>query len=125
MSAAPAYANLRANALLTLDGAMGHTTEVLSGDYNSSLSTSSPHQIWSAAMVVNSLLRGMMGLSANAYEKKLTIEPHVPANWDRFSAENVHVGVDTLLFNYSRFENEGIIVLETGSTAGSARSSLT
>lgn len=116
--AAPAYANLRANALLALDGAIGHTTEVLSGDYYASLSTSSPHQIWSAAMVVSSVLRGMMGLSVNAQERKLTIEPHVPANWNRFSIENVHIGTDTLLFNYSKFENE-VIVLETGLTAGS------
>ena len=29
----PAYANLRANALLALDGSPGHVTEVLSGDY--------------------------------------------------------------------------------------------
>src|SRR5258708_6042070 len=29
----PAYANLRANALLALDGSLGHVTEVLSGDY--------------------------------------------------------------------------------------------
>jgi glycogen debranching enzyme len=118
--AAPAYANLRANALLALDGAMGHTTEVLSGDYYSSLSTSSPHQIWSAAMVVTSMLRGMMGLSVNAQERKLTIAPHVPANWDHFSAENVHVGAETLLFKYSRFESEGVIVLEAGLTSGSA-----
>ena len=40
----PAYANLRANALLALDGSLGHVTEVLSGAYYQSLSTSSPHQ---------------------------------------------------------------------------------
>src|SRR6266436_9371044 len=40
----PAYANLRANALLALDGSLGHVTEVLSGDYYQPLSTSSPHQ---------------------------------------------------------------------------------
>ena len=28
----PAYANLRANSLLALDGSLGHVTEVLSGD---------------------------------------------------------------------------------------------
>src|SRR3984885_8425815 len=43
----PAYSNLRANALLALDGSLGHVTEVLSGDYYQPLSTSSPHQIWS------------------------------------------------------------------------------
>ncbi len=48
-----AYENLRANALLALDGSLGHVTEVLSGDVYQPLSTSSPHQIWSAAMVVS------------------------------------------------------------------------
>src|SRR5881398_515441 len=62
----PAYANLQANALLALDGSPGHVTEVLSGDYYQPLSTSSPHQIWSAAMVVSPLLRGMFGLHADA-----------------------------------------------------------
>src|SRR6266851_2308243 len=54
-----AYENLRANALLTFDGSLGHVTEVLSGDYYQPLSTSSPHQIWSAAMVISPILRGI------------------------------------------------------------------
>ncbi len=89
---APAYANLRANALLALDGAMGHTTEVLSGDYYSSLSTSSPHQIWSAAMVVDPLLRGMLGLSADSVARSLTVSTHIPANWHSFTVHNIPVG---------------------------------
>src|SRR5437660_1312022 len=47
--ALPAYSNLRANALLAWEGSLGHVTEVLSGDYHQSLSTSSPHQVWSAS----------------------------------------------------------------------------
>src|SRR5437588_451368 len=35
----PAYENLRANALLAFDGSLGHVTEVLSGDFYQSLST--------------------------------------------------------------------------------------
>jgi len=61
----PAYANFRANALLGLDGSLGHVTEVLSGSYYQSLATSSPHQIWSAAMVVSPLLRRHVGLRAD------------------------------------------------------------
>ena len=45
---------------------LGRTTEVLSGDYYTQLSTSTPHQIWSSAMVISPLLRGMMGLEVNA-----------------------------------------------------------
>src|SRR5713101_1883395 len=113
----PAYANLRANALLALDGSLGHVTEVLSGDYYQPLSTSSPHQIWSAAMVVSPILRGMLGLEVDAIHRSVKLAPHLPADWDRFSIENVRVGKNTLLFNYVK-RDEGI-VLETGLTSGS------
>jgi glycogen debranching enzyme len=88
----PAYSNLRANALLTLDGSLGHDTEVLSGDYYQSLSTSSPHQIWSAAMVVSPILRGMFGLETDALKHQITLAPHVPADWTVFAIHNVHNG---------------------------------
>jgi glycogen debranching enzyme len=113
----PAYANLHANALLALDGSLGHVTEVLSGDYYQPLSTSSPHQIWSAAMVVSPILRGMLGLETDAIHHTVKLAPHIPADWERFSVENVRLGKDTLLMNYSRTD-EGI-VLETGLTSGS------
>jgi hypothetical protein len=71
----PAYSNLRSNSLLALDGALGHVTEVLSGDYYQALSTSSPHQIWSSAMVVSSLLRGLLGLETDATSHQLTFAP--------------------------------------------------
>jgi hypothetical protein len=108
---------LRANALLALDGSLGHVTEVLSGDYYQPLSTSSPHQIWSAAMVVSPILRGMLGLETDAIHHSVKLAPHLPADWDRFSIENVRVGKNTLLINYSKTD-EGI-VLETGLTSGS------
>ena len=114
----PAYDNLRANAFLALDGSPGHVTEVLSGDYYQPLSTSSPHQIWSAAMVISPVLRGMFGLEGDAIHHTLTFAPHVPANWTRFSIENVRLGENTLLLNYTRTEEE-VIVLEADRTAGS------
>jgi len=114
--AASAYANLQANALLALDGSLGHVTEVLSGSNYQSLSTSSPHQIWSAAMVVSPLLRGMFELEADALHHHLRFTPHTPADWTRFSLENVRVGNNTLLLNYKKGE-EGIF-LEAGLTTG-------
>ncbi|HXM43026.1 MAG TPA: hypothetical protein VN924_17360 [Bryobacteraceae bacterium] len=80
-AADPALANLRANAWLALDGAGGNTTEVLSGDSYTPLSTASPHQIWSAAMVVSPLLRGLLGLETNAAARKIVFAPHLPADW--------------------------------------------
>jgi glycogen debranching enzyme len=100
----PAYENLRANALLGLDGSLGHFTEVLSGDYYEPLSTSSPHQIWSAAMVVSPLLRGLFGLETDAIAHKLTFTPHVPADWPSFTIENVPLGDSKLMVNYKKTE---------------------
>src|SRR5229473_2654269 len=113
----PGYANLRANALLALDGSLGHVTEVLSGDYYQPLSTSSPHQIWSAAMVVSPLLRGMFGLETDALHRRLIFAPHTPADWTRFSLENVRVGNTTLSLNYTKAKEE--ISLEASRRTGS------
>jgi glycogen debranching enzyme len=98
----PAYANLRANALLALDGSLGHVTEVLSGDSYQPLSTSSPHQIWSAAMVVSPLLRGLLGLTSDAATSTLTFAPHVPAGWASFSIRKARAGAATLDLRYER-----------------------
>jgi len=88
----PAYSNLRANALLGTDGALGHFTEVLSGDYYQSFATSSPHQIWSAAMVVSPILRGMLGMQIDAEKKQITLAPHIPATWTSLAVRNIRVG---------------------------------
>jgi hypothetical protein len=92
----PAYDNLRANALLALDGSPGHVTEVLSGDYYQPLATSSPHQIWSAAMVISPMLRGMLGLQFDAQTHTLTFAPHIPADWNEFALRHVAAGNDSV-----------------------------
>ena len=88
----PAYLNLRANALMSVDGSLGHFAEVLSGDYYEGFSTSSPHQIWSAAMVVSPILRGLFGLQTDAEKHQITLAPHVPADWTWFALRDIHVG---------------------------------
>jgi glycogen debranching enzyme len=100
--AIPAYFNLRANALLGADGALGHFTEVLSGDYYQSFATSSPHQIWSAAMVVSPILRGMFGLQTDAEKHQITLAPHVPADWTSFAIRNVREGEVGVDFQYRK-----------------------
>jgi glycogen debranching enzyme len=112
----PAYENLRANALLALDGALGHVTEVLSGDYYQPLSTSSPHQIWSAAMVISPLLKGMFGLEKDATKKTLTFVPHVPANWTNFKITNVRVGDSVINLSFEKKLEE--FTLEAERTGG-------
>jgi hypothetical protein len=110
----PAYTNLRSNALLALDGSLGHVTEVLSGDYYQPLSTSSPHQIWSAAMVVSPILRGMLGLESDAQSHTITFAPHIPADWRSVSLDNLRVGATTVALSYQRAP--GLLTLEVKRT---------
>ena len=98
----PAYFNLRANALLGADGALGHFTEVLSGDYYQSFATSSPHQIWSAGMVISPILRGMFGLQTDVEKHQITLAPHVPADWTFFAIRNVRIGEVGVDFRYRK-----------------------
>jgi glycogen debranching enzyme len=115
-SAFPGYSNLAANAQLALDGSLGHVTEVLSGDYYQPLSTSSPHQIWSAAMVMSPLLRGLFGLQADAGAQRLTFTPHVPADWTWFTLDKVRVGPASLRIAYRKTVGEiALDVTRTGS----------
>jgi hypothetical protein len=115
--AQPAYDNLRANALLALDGSPGHVTEVLSGDYYQPLSTSSPHQIWSAAMVISPLLRGLFGLQSNAQEHALTLAPHLPADWTNFSIEKIAVAADSVSLKFTRDARSVTLRVEHKSSA--------
>lgn len=105
----PAYLNLLANALLALDGSLGHVTEVLSGDYYQSLSTSSPHQVWSAAMVVSPLLRGMFGLETDSTSHQLHFAPHLPAEWKSFAIHNLQLTDTRLDLEFQRTEDEMIL----------------
>jgi len=114
--ALPGFSNLKANAQLALDGALGHVTEVLSGDYYQPLSTSSPHQIWSAAMVVSPLLRGLFGLQTDADGCRVTLVPHVPADWTWFTVDHVRVGSAWLRLAYRRTTGDiSLTVTRSGS----------
>lgn len=116
--AQPAYANLRANSLLALDGSLGHVTEVLSGTYYQGLSTSSPDQIWSAAMIVSPFLRGMFGLDADVPGNTLAFAPHAPADWAAYAVKNVPLGTSSFDLGVNKTANEiSLQVKKTGSGA--------
>ncbi len=95
-----------ANAQLADDGSPGRVTEVLSGDYYTQLSTSTPHQIWSSAMVITPLMRGLLGLEVNALKSSVVFAPHVPADWNDFAIHNVKAGNASLDFTYHRAGND-------------------
>lgn len=111
--ALPAYANLRSNAMLALDGSLGHVTEVLSGDYYQPLSTSSPHQIWSAAMVISPLLRGLLGLETDDARRHIIFSPHLPADWRWLRVHRVRAGSTTVEFTYQKTPQEITLDIES------------
>lgn len=57
------YSHLMQNAGLTWAQDLGAVTELLSGQFFQPLGRSSSHQLWSSAMVITPLLRGLFGLS--------------------------------------------------------------
>jgi glycogen debranching enzyme len=83
---------LMANALLTFQGALGYVTELLSGDFNAAFGRSSHHQVWSEAMVVSPVMRGMLGIEVGDAGRALTFAPQLPADWPRAAARRVAVG---------------------------------
>ena len=86
------YQALTANVLLTYSGALGYVTELLSGDFNSAFGRSSHHQVWSEAMVVTPILRGLLGIEVSEGGRRLSFSPQLPADWDRVQARGVSVG---------------------------------
>lgn len=104
--AQPAYLNLSENAWLALDGSLGHVTEVLAGDSYTPLPTSTPQQVWSAAMIVSPVLRGLFGLETDATADRVVLTPHVPANWPSFTIGNLRVGSATLSLRYHKDAKE-------------------
>ena len=86
---------LMANALLTDAYALGYITELLSGDFQAPFGRSSPHQVWSEAMVVTPLVRGLLGLDVTRTAKDgavLTVAPQLPADWRDLTIRNIVVG---------------------------------
>lgn len=76
------YVHLMQNANLTWMQDPGNVTELLSGQFFQVFGRSTAHQLWSSAMVVSPVLRGMFGLEWNTDAHTLTITPHLPAAWD-------------------------------------------
>jgi len=86
------YQALMANALLTYTSSLGYVTELLSGDFNQPFGRSSHHQVWSEAMVVTPVVRGLLGIEVSDGGKKLRFAPQLPADWDHVEARKVAVG---------------------------------
>jgi len=89
----------------TFDHALGSITEVFSGIRNIWPQEAVPQQGFSAAGAVLPLIRGLLGLEANACTKTITFAPHFPGNWNQVKIKNYKAGDSTFSFSYKREEN--------------------
>jgi glycogen debranching enzyme len=100
------YASLMQNLNLTWAQDLGAVTELLSGAYFQPLGRSSSHQLWSSAMVIAPLVRGLFGLQWDAGSKTLSVKPQLPADWDHATLRNVQVGELDVVLEMDRVNGE-------------------
>jgi glycogen debranching enzyme len=102
-------AHLMQNVGLTFAQDIGNVTELLSGAFYQPLGRSTAHQLWSSAMVVSPLLRGLFGLEWDAAEKTLFVTPHLPATWDHAALHRVTLGNQSFDLRFQR-QRGGLLV---------------
>jgi glycogen debranching enzyme len=98
------YQMLMENANLTWAQDLGADTELLSGDFFVPFGRSTTHQLWSSAMVITPTLRGLFGIDIDAQTKTITVNPHLPPNWEHAEVRNLRIGSETvdLVFEKSK-----------------------
>ena len=80
------------NADLTTAQDLGAVTELLSGDYFEPFGRSTSHQLWSSAMVITPVLRGLFGIEIDGLDHSIQVAPHLPAEWPSAGINHLHVG---------------------------------
>jgi glycogen debranching enzyme len=113
------YQALMANALLTFPGALGYVTELLSGDFATPFGRSSHHQVWSEAMVITPVMRGLLGIDVSDGGRTVRAAPSVPATWDRVEVNRVHAGTGQCDLTFER--SSGRLVVRMVSRGNGAR----
>ncbi len=107
------YAHLMQNSNLTWAQDLGAVTELLSGEFYHPLGRSTSHQLWSSAMVVVPVLRGMFGIAWDAQIGTLSIAPNLPATWDRAAVRRLAVGRTRTDLTFTR-QGRTLLVSATG-----------
>jgi glycogen debranching enzyme len=96
------YQLLMENANLTKAQDLGAVTELLSGDFYVPYGRSTSHQLWSSAMVITPILRGLFGISVDAGTKTITVNPHLPAGWDHADIRNLQLDGEAAIVSFAR-----------------------
>jgi glycogen debranching enzyme len=110
------YQLLMENANLIKAQDLGAATELLSGDFYVPFGRSTSHQLWSSAMVITPILRGMFGIDIDAQTKTITVNPHLPAGWERALIKNLPVGTEKVdLFFAHGMDGQQTVEIQSGS----------
>ena len=96
------YQLLMQNADLTTAQDIGAVTELLSGAFYEPFGRSTSHQLWSSAMVVVPVLRGMFGIEVDALSHSVKVMPRLPADWDHAAVKRLRVGDSVVDVAYKR-----------------------
>jgi len=112
------YQMLMENANLTWAQDLGADTELLSGDFFVPFGRSTSHQLWSSAMVITPTLRGLFGLDIDARTKTITVNPHLPANWDRAEIRNIKVASESVGLTFLQSKGELTVSFTTPPPSG-------
>ena len=96
------YQHLMQNANLTWSEDLGSVTELLSGQFYQVLGRSTAHQLWSSAMVISPVLRGMFGLEWDVPHHTLNIIPHLPADWPGATIRQLPFGQSSVTLTFVR-----------------------
>ena len=95
------YNSLMASVRHTFDNALGFVTEVFSGSNNIWPQEAVAHQGFCTAGVVMPLVRGLLGLEADAAAHTIWFSPQLPADWKTLRIDRYRVGNDFFSFVYS------------------------
>ncbi|MFP5354887.1 MAG: hypothetical protein ACLGIK_06980, partial [Gemmatimonadota bacterium] len=93
---------LEAIARTGFDEALGRNPEVISGRVYKPLDTAVPHQFFATSMVLTPLVRGLLGIEIDAPAGRVTVAPHLPADWDGVRVEQLAVGDARLALRLER-----------------------
>ncbi|WP_236657179.1 amylo-alpha-1,6-glucosidase [Acidisarcina polymorpha] len=103
------YAHLMQNAELTWQQDLGAVTELLSGAYFVPFGRSTSHQMWSSAMVIIPSVRGLFGITRDADDKRLIVDPRLPAEWTDATLRNLAVGTQLVDLRLKR-QGDSLVV---------------
>jgi glycogen debranching enzyme len=112
-----AYEHLMQNVDMTWEQDLGNVTELLSGEFNQPLGRSTAHQLWSAAMVISPVVRGMFGLEWNEMQGTLSVTPTLPVEWESAKLDSIPFGNGRLDLTLER-DGTDLVIRAVGRPAG-------